>query len=51
MERRVLNDLVIKVKQHEDTIAQLLEILAATNRKIAEISTEQKKKEYFYSQI
>ena len=47
-ERRAFNDLVVKVKQHEDTITQLLEILAATNRKITDISTEQKK-EYFYS--
>ncbi|MFC4023846.1 hypothetical protein ACFOUV_08580 [Oceanobacillus longus] len=50
-DRRAFDDLVIKVQQHEATIVQLLEILAATNRKITEISAEQKEKDYFYSQV
>ncbi|MBY7144114.1 hypothetical protein KFZ56_13865 [Virgibacillus sp. NKC19-3] len=36
-ERVAFNDLVKKVQQHEDTITQLVKIVAATNRRITDI--------------
>lgn len=50
-DRLTFNELVIKVQQHEATITQLLEILAATNRKITDISSKQKEMEYAYSKV
>ncbi|WP_154648211.1 hypothetical protein [Oceanobacillus massiliensis] len=47
-DRRVLSELTIKVKQQEDTITQLLGILAATNRKIAEISLKMEEKGFYW---
>ncbi|WP_157037598.1 hypothetical protein [Ornithinibacillus californiensis] len=38
MTQNELLDLKRKVDQHEQTIVQLLEIIAATNRRISEIS-------------
>ncbi|SHG35542.1 hypothetical protein [Ornithinibacillus halophilus] len=35
-----LQDLRRKVEQHEETIVQLLEIIAATNRRISELTNK-----------
>ncbi|WP_249871310.1 hypothetical protein [Oceanobacillus saliphilus] len=50
-DRLALKELASKVEQHEATIAQLLEIIAATNRKISELTSYQKKRDYFHSQV
>ncbi|GAB3802844.1 hypothetical protein [Virgibacillus kimchii] len=36
-DRRTINNLVRKVKQQEDTITQLVNIIAATNRRITDV--------------
>ncbi len=41
--------LVIKVQQHEETITQLMEIVAATNRKLTELSRNQHNTDKNYS--
>lgn len=38
-----LNKLSRKVDQHEETIAQLVVIIAETNRRISELSTQESK--------
>lgn len=38
-------DLVKKIKQHEKIIAQLVEIIAATNRQVTDITSKQKERE------
>ncbi|WP_157087678.1 hypothetical protein [Oceanobacillus damuensis] len=50
-DRQSLNELAVKIQQHEKAIAQILEILAATNRKITELSSNQTERDYFYSQV
>lgn len=50
-EQRMLHELTLKVQQHEAAIAQLLEILAATNRKLTDISSKQLEAEGAYSQV
>ncbi|MFD2629159.1 hypothetical protein [Oceanobacillus kapialis] len=40
-ERRLLMTLSKKVQQQEETITQLVEIIAATNRRVTDISTKQ----------
>lgn len=47
-ERARLIHLVKKVKQHEETITQLVEIIAATNRRITDVSIKQKESENSY---
>jgi len=42
-ERKSLNNLIKKVKQQEDTITQLVEIIAATNRRITDVINRQEK--------
>ena len=44
-ERKTLNHLVRKVKQQEETITQLVEIIAATNRRITDVIYRQQEKE------
>ena len=44
-ERKTLNSLVRKVKQQEDTITQLVEIIAATNRRITDVIYKQQEME------
>ncbi|MEN1967312.1 hypothetical protein WMZ97_04455 [Lentibacillus sp. N15] len=39
--------LVMKVQQHEETIAQLMEIVAATNRKMAELSRKYEQEQQY----
>ncbi|WP_176555885.1 hypothetical protein [Virgibacillus ndiopensis] len=41
--------LVVKVQQQEETIAQLVEIVATTNRKLTELSRKVHKKEHGFS--
>ncbi|WP_188454130.1 hypothetical protein [Virgibacillus oceani] len=41
--------LVNKVQQQEETIAQLVEIVAATNRKLTELSRKVHKNEHNFS--
>ncbi|WP_165769039.1 hypothetical protein [Virgibacillus profundi] len=36
-EKIAFNDLKVKVQQHEHTITQLVQIIAATNRRITDI--------------
>ncbi|WP_373893375.1 hypothetical protein ACUL41_05765 [Virgibacillus natechei] len=43
-ERTAFNELVKKVQQHEDTITQLVKIVAATNRRITD--TDDKNREH-----
>ena len=43
----LLNELKLKVEQHEQTISQLVEIIAATNRRITDISTKQDNKQEY----
>ncbi|WP_218775526.1 hypothetical protein [Oceanobacillus senegalensis] len=40
-EQRALHNLFKRVKQQEQTIAQLVEIIAATNRRITDLATNQ----------
>ncbi|WP_165767937.1 hypothetical protein [Virgibacillus indicus] len=43
----ILNELKVKVQQHEHTISQLVEIIAATNRRITDVANKQRNdKEY-----
>ncbi|MFA1821352.1 hypothetical protein ACDX78_14445 [Virgibacillus oceani] len=44
-ERKTLNSLERKVKQQEHTITQLVEIIAATNRRITDVIYRQQEKE------
>ncbi|HEX6594296.1 MAG TPA: hypothetical protein VF095_06885 [Bacillota bacterium] len=37
-ERQCLNQLFLKVQQHEETIAQLVEILAMTNCRLVDVT-------------
>lgn len=37
LEAKLFNELKLKMDQHEATITQLLEIVAATNRRLSEI--------------
>ncbi|MEC5422850.1 hypothetical protein QGM71_04970 [Virgibacillus sp. C22-A2] len=41
-EQLTFNKLVSKVQQHEETITQLVEIIAATNRRITDLTTDKK---------
>lgn len=50
-EYHMLHELASKVQQHEATIAQLLEIVAATNRKLTDISSKQTEMECVYSEV
>lgn len=38
-------DLIEKINQHEKVIAQLVEIIAATNRQVTDIISKQKERE------
>ncbi|WP_158234642.1 hypothetical protein [Lentibacillus sediminis] len=40
-ERILINNLVRKVEQHENTITQLVKIIAATNRRITDEAEKQ----------
>ncbi|WP_158595081.1 hypothetical protein [Oceanobacillus piezotolerans] len=46
-ERSTLLHLSKKVKQQEQTIAQLVEILAATNRRITDLASKQEKHQVY----
>lgn len=48
-ERARLNHLMKKINQHEETITQLVEIIAATNRRITDVSIKQKERKNSYS--
>ncbi|GAA0446640.1 hypothetical protein GCM10008983_25640 [Lentibacillus halophilus] len=43
------DELARKVEQHEQTIAQLLEIIASTNARLAELDRKQKEQSYSHS--
>ncbi|MFD1038874.1 hypothetical protein ACFQ3N_10805 [Virgibacillus byunsanensis] len=43
------NDLVLKVQQHEETITQLVEIIAVTNRRLSELYAQEHNKEHNFS--
>ncbi|MFD2761220.1 hypothetical protein [Lentibacillus juripiscarius] len=43
------DELVRKVEQHEQTIAQLVAIIASTNRQLAELDRKQKEQSHTYS--
>ena len=47
-EQITLNQLAKKVEQHEKTITQLVEIIAATNRRITDIKIKKKESENQY---
>lgn len=42
---RVINDLVKRVQQHENTITQLVEIIGATNCRISDLAAKQKEQD------
>ncbi|MBM7600547.1 putative coiled-coil protein SlyX [Virgibacillus halotolerans] len=42
-EQAILDQLAKKIDQQEKTITQLVEIIAATNRRITDLSIQQKK--------
>lgn len=41
MSEKKYDELAIKVRQHEEAIAQLLEIIAVTNRRLSELDGKQ----------
>lgn len=43
------DELVRKVRQHEETIAQLVEIIAVTNRRLSELDRKQGEQSHTYS--
>ncbi|WP_175284972.1 hypothetical protein [Lentibacillus jeotgali] len=43
------DELVRKVWQHEETIAQLVEIIAVTNRRLSELDRKQREQSHTYS--
>ncbi|HLS09723.1 hypothetical protein [Lentibacillus sp.] len=43
------DELVRKVRQHEETIAQLVEIIAVTNRRLADLDRKQQEQSHTYS--
>ncbi|GIO23881.1 hypothetical protein [Oceanobacillus sp. J11TS1] len=43
---RLLNELEQRVRQHEQTIQQLLRIVANLNKNLVQLSSEQKEKVY-----
>lgn len=46
----ILNELKVKIQQHEHTISQLVEIIAATNKRITEVANKQdNNKEYTFT--
>ncbi|UJL45333.1 hypothetical protein KFZ58_13055 [Virgibacillus sp. NKC19-16] len=45
-ERIAFNELIKKVQQHEDTITQLVKIVAATNRRITDTADKHKSWEH-----
>ncbi|GAB3056972.1 hypothetical protein [Virgibacillus ainsalahensis] len=44
-ERMAIKKLMKKVQQHEETITQLVEIIAATNRRITDIGDREQNKQ------
>lgn len=50
-ERKTLNQLVRKVKQQENTITQLVEIIGATNRRITDVMYKQQQEKGMRSNI
>ncbi|WP_176447874.1 hypothetical protein [Lentibacillus sp. CBA3610] len=43
------DELVKKVRQHEEAIAQLLEIIAVTNRRLSELDKKNEESSHAYS--
>lgn len=50
-ERREFHQLMMKVQQHESAIAQLMEILAATNSKLHDLDSSRQKQRHYHLQI
>ncbi|WP_171046255.1 hypothetical protein [Lentibacillus cibarius] len=49
MSERKYDELVRKVQQHEQTIAQLVTIIAATNRRLDELDEKNNRSSHTYS--
>ncbi|WP_170140792.1 hypothetical protein [Oceanobacillus arenosus] len=50
-DRATLQQLVNKVNQHEETIVQLLKIIAATNQRISNQASNIMKEEHYYLKV
>ncbi|QGS69174.1 hypothetical protein CV093_15065 [Oceanobacillus sp. 143] len=48
-DRMMLQQLINKVNQHEETIVQLMKIIAATNQRISNQLSDFKEAEQFYT--
>ncbi|WP_162800326.1 hypothetical protein [Oceanobacillus zhaokaii] len=50
-DRMMLQQLINKVNQHEETIVQLMKIIAATNQRISNQLSDFKEAEQFYTKV